>query len=107
MKNENSKLNPDLLTPSVVDAGVQANPSVVDAGVSAKRTVVDVGISNTPIMNDTMNGEDAPEKYTLGDDGIDEIKDQKRSKQAVAEIFNVYPVLADLRIHSVDANGRR
>ncbi|GMF15556.1 unnamed protein product [Phytophthora lilii] len=29
-------------------------------------------------MNDTMNGEDAPEKYTLGDDEIDEIKDQKR-----------------------------
>ncbi|GMF23680.1 unnamed protein product [Phytophthora lilii] len=31
----------------------------------------------------------------------------KRSKQAVAEIFDVYPVLADLRIHPVDANGRQ
>ncbi|GMF25012.1 unnamed protein product [Phytophthora lilii] len=91
----------------MVDAGVQANPSVVDAGVSAKPSVVDISISNTPIMNDAMIGEDAPEKYTLSDNEIDEINDQKRSKQAVVEIFDVYPVLADLRIHPVDANGRQ
>ncbi|GMF22821.1 unnamed protein product [Phytophthora lilii] len=91
------------------DAGVQANPppSVVDAGVSAKPSVVDVGISNTPIKNDSMNGEDTPEKYIVSEDEIDETKDQKRSKQAVAEIFDVYPVLGDLRIHPVNANGRQ
>ncbi|GMF36571.1 unnamed protein product [Phytophthora lilii] len=107
LRDENSQTNPEVSTSTMVDAGVQANPSVVDAGVSAKPSVVDVGIRNTPIMNDTMNGEDTPEKYTVSDDEIDEIKDQKRSKQAVAEIFDVYPVLADLRIHPVDANGRQ
>ncbi|GMF38108.1 unnamed protein product [Phytophthora lilii] len=66
---------------------------------------VSINSNDVSIMNDAMIGEDAPKKYTLSDDEIDEIRDQKRSKQAVVEIFDVYPVLADLRIHPVDANG--
>ncbi|GMF40936.1 unnamed protein product [Phytophthora lilii] len=95
--DENTQTNPEISTSTMVDAGVQANPSVVDAGVSAKPSVV----------KDSMNGEDTPEKYIVSDDEIDEIKDQKRSKRDVAEIFDLYPVLADLRIHPVDANGRQ
>ncbi|GMF37647.1 unnamed protein product [Phytophthora lilii] len=84
---------------------------MVDTGVEAKPSIVDVGVNNTPIMNDAMVGDDAPdntEKYTFSDgDNDDEIEDQKRSKQAVAEIFEVYPILAELGIHPLASNGRQ
>ncbi|GMF64758.1 unnamed protein product [Phytophthora lilii] len=87
----------------MVDTGVEAKPSVINVGVSAKPLVIDVGINNTPIMNDAMVGEDAPdniEKNVFSDDDDNaEIEEQKRSKQAIAEIYEVYPILADLRIH--------
>ncbi|GMF30223.1 unnamed protein product [Phytophthora fragariaefolia] len=115
--DEYSQTNPEVSTtpevnvkPMMVDTGVEAKPLVIDVGVSAKPSIVDVGINNTPIMNDAMVGEDAPdntENYTFSDRDNDEIEEQKRSKQAVAEIFEVYPILAGLGIHPLASNGRQ
>ncbi|GMF35017.1 unnamed protein product [Phytophthora lilii] len=62
-------------------------------------------------MNDAMVGEDAPdniEKNVYSDDDDNaEIEEQKRSKLAVAEIYEVYPILADLHIHPLASNARQ
>lgn len=79
---------------------------MVDAETQAKPSVVDIGINNTSVMSDAMVGEDAPDKYTFSDDDTDEIQSQKTSKQAVAQIFDVYPILADtfILLHLTDVS---
>ncbi|GMF66187.1 unnamed protein product [Phytophthora lilii] len=62
-------------------------------------------------MTDAMVGEDAPDNIDKNvfsdDDDNAEIEEQKRSKQAVAEIYEVYPILADLHIHPLASNARQ
>ncbi|GMF39410.1 unnamed protein product [Phytophthora lilii] len=114
--DEYSQTNPEVSTTPEVNV----KPMMVDTGVEASLhqshwikvgLVIDVGISNTPIMNDAMVGEDAHdniEKNVYSDDDDNaEIDEQKQSKLAVAEIYEVYPILADLHIHPLASNARQ
>ncbi|GMF23203.1 unnamed protein product [Phytophthora lilii] len=93
----------------MVDAEVQAKPNINDAEVQATPSVVDIGVNSIPTMTDVGIGEDkaTADDTLLSDGGNDEIEEQKRSKQAVAEIFEVYPNLSELGIHPLASNERQ
>ncbi|GMF18593.1 unnamed protein product [Phytophthora lilii] len=93
----------------MVDAEVQAKPKINDAEVQATPSVVDIEVNSIPTMTDVGVGEDkaTADDTLLSDGGNDEIEEQKRSKQAVAEIFEIYPILCELGIHPLASNGRQ
>ncbi|GMF09434.1 unnamed protein product [Phytophthora lilii] len=113
LNNENSQTNPEVSTdpevngrPIMVDAEVQAKPNINDAEVQATPSVVDIGLNSIPTMIDVGVGENkaTADDTLLGDGGNDVIEEQKRSKQAVAEIF---AILSELGIHPLASNGRQ
>ncbi|GMF65461.1 unnamed protein product [Phytophthora lilii] len=96
--DENTQTNPEVSTPVMVDAEATAKPDTNHAGTQARPSLVDVKV-----------GEDAKpaDENLFSDESIDEIEEQKRSKTAVADIYEVYPILAELGIHPLASNGRQ
>ncbi|GMF65761.1 unnamed protein product [Phytophthora lilii] len=119
LSDENSQTNPEVSTdpdvnvrPIMVDAGVHAHPDTAEKGFQARPDTTDQKVQVRPTTSDVGVGEDKAtvddtDDTLLSDDGNDEIDEQKRSKQAVAEIFELYPILAQMRIHPLSSNGRQ
>ncbi|GMF37523.1 unnamed protein product [Phytophthora lilii] len=96
--DEYSQTNPEVSTPTMVDAEATAKPDTNHAGTQARPSLVDVKVGED---------EKPADENLFSDENSDEIDEQKRSKQAVADIYEVYPILAELGIHPLASNGRQ
>ncbi|GMF61769.1 unnamed protein product [Phytophthora fragariaefolia] len=96
--DEYSQTNPEVSTPTMVDAEPTAKPDTNHAGTQARSSLVDVKFGED---------EKPADENLFSDENSDEIEEQKRSKQAVADIYEVYPILAELGIHPLASNGRQ
>lgn len=94
--------------PRMNDASVFVRPSTTDRNVETKPQTLDSGVVARPQMVETgtQSGE-VKVKAQIEDPFDDELNEQQQAKEALIEMFKIYPVLEKLDLHPLDSTGRQ